>query len=350
MKKRRGRRNKNMTRRKTAGAMLMCATFMLVAAAPLVQSSETDAIHEIVKTENGPPSTCALTWMFVAPADGEWYAHVENHGMRWIIFDMIDLDISDVLIDRDMYRYAVYGNEFDTPPVVMTGGHTYQVTGTPNGPLGTSVTVTDVFEPIVVPEPPVAAFDISIDGLTVAVDASASFDPDGGAIVDYTWDWGDGAMDSGETATHTYVPPEGDLGASTPALGAPQNPYYIAGFTRDSEGVAIPGCTVTITNVNNGGSVVVESSSAGSYMYNLANMGEEYPYADGDEILVEAVKDSLSGSAVGYVDLDAGSSTQIDVVLEGETPPEPFDVTITLTVTDDEGETSTVSQTVTLSP
>ncbi|UCE90807.1 MAG: PKD domain-containing protein, partial [Methanobacteriota archaeon] len=179
-----------MRRRKTAGAMLMCATFMLVAAAPLVQSAED--VHEIVKTENGPPSTCALTWDFFAPSDGFWCAHVENHGMRWIIFDMIDTNTNDVVIDRDMYRYAVYTDVFDTPQVDVVGGHTYQITGTPNGPLGTSVTVTDVFEPIAEPEPPVASFTVSVDGLTVSVDASASYDPDG-TIVDYDWDFGDGS-------------------------------------------------------------------------------------------------------------------------------------------------------------
>ena len=334
----------NMRRRGTAaGAILICAAFALVAAAPLAQSSE-ETVHEILKDENGPPSTCALTWDFYAPLDGVWYAHVENHGMRWIIFDMVDITVPEVVIDRDMYRYAVYGDDFDIPSVPVTGGHTYEITGTPNGPLGTYVLVTDVFETD--NWPPVPSFTVTTDGLTVSVDASASEDPDG-TIVDYIWDWGDGTSDSGETATHTYVPPEGDLGSSTSALGAPQNPYYVAGFTKDSEGVALPGCTVTITNVNNGGVLVAESSAMGTYMVNIANMGEAYPYADGDEILVEAVKDSMSGSAVGYVDL-TGSTTQIDVVLEGGAAP--FDVTITLTVTDNDGATVSTSQTVTLYP
>ena len=113
--------------------------------------------------------------------------------------------------------------------------------------------------------------------------------------------------------------PESAVPGRSSDLGTPQNPYYVAGFTEDSEENPIPFCTVTITNVNNGGVLVIESSDVGSYMVNLVNMGEEYPYDDGDEILVEAVKDEMSGSDVGYVDL-AGSTTLIDVTLDTVIP------------------------------
>jgi hypothetical protein len=117
--------------------------------------------------------------------------------------------------------------------------------------------------------------------------------------------------------------PESAIPGRSSDLGAPQNPYYIAGYTEDSEGTAIPECTVTITNVNNGGSLVVASGPTGAYVANLVNMGELYPYTDGDEILVEAEKDALSGSAVGYVDLaDGNQNTLIDVTLEGTVIPE----------------------------
>lgn len=52
-------------------------------------------------------------------------------------------------------------------------------------------------------QPPSAAFDAPCDGLTCAMDASGSTDPDG-TITSYAWTFGDGATGSGRTATHTY--------------------------------------------------------------------------------------------------------------------------------------------------
>ena len=336
-----------MYRKKRAVAVLMCATFALVAAAPLVQS-DGETVHMIYKDENGPPSTCAETWDFLAPSDGTWSAHVENNGMRWIIFDMIDLGTNDLVIDREMYRYAVYGDVFDTPPVDVVGGHLYSITGTPNGPLDTYVLVTDVFTPAGA-QPPVADFTVSADGLTVDVDASASYDPDG-TIVSWEWDWGDGTTGTGETASHTYVPPLTAAPVASPTLGIPPPPYVIYGWTYDASATILPDCMVTVTNVRLGMSTTVMSDSSGSYNCDLNLIGgEDYPYVNGDEILIEAVKGELSGSATIVVDT-AIPYIQVDLVLEGEEPPEPFDVTITLTVTDNDGLSTTVSQTVTLYP
>lgn len=138
---------------------------------------------------------------------------------------------------------------------------------------------------------------------------------------------------------------------SSPALEAmPPPSYFIWGYTKDSEGSILGECTVTITNPRLGESRTVVSLADGRYMYDLANMAtenEEY-YADGDEILVEAVKDTLVGSSTGYVDTAAGNNLQLDVILEGGA--EPFEVTITLTVTDNDGMTSTWSETLMLYP
>ncbi len=334
-----------MRRRKTAGAMLMCATFVLIAAAPLVSSEET--VHTILKDENGPPSTCALDWYITPTEDGTWYGHVTNYGMRWIIIDVLDEDTGGLLIDREMYRYAVYGDEFDTASVHMVSGHTYMITGTPNGPLGTYVTVEDVFVPDVAHEPPVAAFEVIVDGLTVSVDASASDDPDG-TIVSWDWDWGDGSVGTGETASHTYAPPLEGAGetVSNPALGI-EMPHPITGTCYDSVGTPLAGCDVTVTyweseTVSYSGTTVSEDN--GVYQFDISAFPGDW--LTGKYVKVEAVNGPLSGWAEGYT-TDAFYDI-IDVVLEGEPGPIEFDVSITLTVTDNDGLTATVSHTVTL--
>jgi hypothetical protein len=52
-------------------------------------------------------------------------------------------------------------------------------------------------------EPPAAGFVSVVSGLSVAVDASGSLDPDG-SIERYDWDFGDGSSGLGVTAEHTY--------------------------------------------------------------------------------------------------------------------------------------------------
>ncbi|MEM2838641.1 MAG: PKD domain-containing protein [Thermoplasmata archaeon] len=52
--------------------------------------------------------------------------------------------------------------------------------------------------------PPVASFAVSVEGLSVSVDASASYDVDG-VIVSYSWSWGDSRTGSGVMASHTYA-------------------------------------------------------------------------------------------------------------------------------------------------
>ncbi len=52
--------------------------------------------------------------------------------------------------------------------------------------------------------PPVAMFSVVKSDLTVAVDGSASYDPDG-TIVSYDWNFGDGSSATGMTAVHTYA-------------------------------------------------------------------------------------------------------------------------------------------------
>lgn len=95
-----------------------------------------------------------------------------------------------------------------------TATHTYQAAGT----YDVTLVVTDdkgaaspaATKQVTVTEPPnqdpTAAFSVSTNDLTVAVDASASEDPDG-TVSQYAWEFGDGSTGSGVTANHTYNSP-----------------------------------------------------------------------------------------------------------------------------------------------
>jgi len=84
------------------------------------------------------------------------------------------------------------------------GSFTVTLTVTDNqGLAGTPVQqqVTTTLPPN---QPPVASFTATPNGLTVAVDGSASSDPDG-TIASYAWDFGDGATATTATASHAYA-------------------------------------------------------------------------------------------------------------------------------------------------
>jgi PKD repeat protein len=197
--------------------------------------------------------------------------------------------------------------------------------------------------------PPVPDFTISVDGLTVSVNAALSTDDKG--IVSYEWNWGDGSpVESGVTASHTYdVPSRSASAAKASAIGPapmqPPPPYNVIGYTKDDKSNLIPFCTVTITNVRTAVSVVVTSDANSFYMYNLNDLPSGWVV--GDTIHVKAEKGTMVGENTGIA--EGGAYLWIDVVLQDTALP-PFDVTITLTVTDSGGNKVSISKTVTLYP
>ena len=84
---------------------------------------------------------------------------------------------------------------------------TYTVTLTVTDDDGATATTTrQVVVPPAANQPPVAAFTAAPTPLAVAVNASASTDPDG-TIASYAWDFGDGGTATGVTASRTYAAP-----------------------------------------------------------------------------------------------------------------------------------------------
>ncbi len=89
----------------------------------------------------------------------------------------------------------------------VTASHTYSAAGV----YSVTLTVTDnqgvssvATHSATVNLAPTANISVSCNGLTCAVNGSASSDPDG-TIASYAWNFGDGATATGVTANHTYA-------------------------------------------------------------------------------------------------------------------------------------------------
>jgi len=236
----------------------------------------------------------------------------------------------------------------------VTADHTYAAPGT----YTITLTVADVKgltdsatdDVILVDNPPMAAFTITVDGLTVSVNASASTDDWG--VVSYSWNWGDGTTSSGVTATHTYAVAAAAASASAQTSGviisAEPPPYYVAGYTYGPNGAILTDCVVKITNVRTGAwNLTASSATTGLYRFNLHSIAGDF--IEGDLINITATKGTMIGWNESAVPTPMGSYMTMHVTLV-ETAAEPFQVTITLTVTDSKGQSATLVQTVMIYP
>jgi PKD repeat protein len=102
--------------------------------------------------------------------------------------------------DRQIYEYPINVGYIERE-VSLTQNFSHKFSSVPYDLLGTGVGEE-------VNHPPVASFTYSPEdpflGEEMTFDASSSYDPDGGEITAYTWDFGDGNIASGEVVTHTY--------------------------------------------------------------------------------------------------------------------------------------------------
>ena len=139
---------------------------------------------------------------------------VTNHGSEDEVFTL-EIYYDEILIYSEQYSIAGKSTRtitytWDTTGVAP-GTYTLMVEAMlpedvkPEDNVFTGPTITIM--PLV-KQPPVALFDFTpefpIVGETVTFNASESYDPDGGKIIEYLWDFGDNYTGTGMVVTHSY--------------------------------------------------------------------------------------------------------------------------------------------------
>jgi PKD repeat protein len=169
---------------------------------------------------------------------------------------------------------------------------------------------------VVANQPPTADFSTEVDDLKLSVDAAASTDADG-TIADYAWDFGDGATGSGATDSHTY---------------AASGTYDVKLTVTDNDGATDTSTkTVTVTLPPNAAPHAAFTSSVNDLTVSVDGSGSNDP--DG----------SIESYAWNFGDgsTDSGASATHKYDASGT-------YTVRLTVTDNRGDSDSVTQDVTV--
>ncbi|MET0965599.1 MAG: PKD domain-containing protein [Nakamurella sp.] len=158
---------------------------------------------------------------------------------------------------------------------------------------------------------PVAAFTASCQVQTCAVDAAGSSDPDG-AVSSYAWNWGDGATGVGATASHRYA---------------------TAGTYQ-----------VTLTVTDNAGAASTVSHSVNPVA--PANVAPTAAFTSSCDLLTCTVDSAPAtdpdGTLAGFV-WDFGDGSSGTGATSGHTYSAAGSFIVTLTVTDNQGATGTIT-------
>ncbi len=204
-----------------------------------------------------------------------------------------------------------------------TATHTYAAAGSysvvltvtdDKGAGGTATRTVAVTQPADVP--PTASFTVTISKLAASFDASGSSDSDG-TVAGYAWDFGDGTSGTGQKPAHTY---------------ALAGTYTVALTVTDDRGGSATTTKAVTTAAN-----VKPSAAFSTSCTDLACSFNGSASADSDGTIA-----SYAWS-FGDTGTATGATATHTYAAKGS-----FDVT--LTVTDDDGATDSVMQTVTVAP
>ncbi|MFC6713178.1 PKD domain-containing protein [Branchiibius cervicis] len=171
---------------------------------------------------------------------------------------------------------------------------------------------------------PTASFTATASGLTASVDGSASSDPDtGDSVASYVWDFGDGSQPvttTTPTTSHTY-----SAGGS----------YTITLTVKDSSGTASTATTHAVTVAAPPANVPPVAAFTSSVAHNVASF-------DGSG-------SSDSDGTVASYDWDFGDgSTHATTAKPNHTYTSAGSYNVTLTVTDNQGATNSVTKSITV--
>ncbi len=313
--------------------------------------------------------------------------------------------------DGSIVNYAWdFGDGWTTAGVDQkTASHTYATAGTKTITLkvtdddGDTDTVSHDVTVVAPNQLPTAAIDASVDNLDVTVDGGDSTDPDG-TIVSYAWDFGDGSTDTGKTPgvhryatagqktiTLTVTDNDGATDTKTATVTAtrPPNQAPVAGFNASTNNLVVtvsgasstdPDGTIASYDWNFGDGATDTGKTPAPHTYTSGGTktvtltvtdNDGATNAISQEVTVSAANQSPSASFTAgatnlKVDVDAGASADPDGsiasyewsfgegqpgtgVTDSHTYTTAGEKTITLTVTDNKGASTTVSKTVTVS-
>jgi PKD repeat protein len=210
-----------------------------------------------------------------------------------------------------------------------TPSHTYAAAGTftvsltvvdndglSSAPASTTATIVEQTQiPVADPNGPYTG----VEGREVTFDGTGSYDPDGGSIVSYAWDFGDGNTGIGANPTNVYV-----------AAGT----YTVTLTVTDDEGeVSVPATTSAVIALDVAPTALTDGPYNGTVNVSLTMDGSTS--FDPDGVIVSWDWDFGDG------DTGAGETTSHAYAAEGV-------YTVSLTVTDDFGNNGNTTTTATI--
>jgi peptide/nickel transport system substrate-binding protein len=156
----------------------------------MVGNSDSDYMVLVVEPAPEPVTVAKLSggldsvvsWTFVAGPNCTWSLEAMNYGLSRLDVDVLDLTIGVIVLDETL-RFT-QDDYWYSGPVAVMDDHVYKVTLRPFGTAGSYAVVTEAFESFY------GSMDYvysSVEGTSVRVDGSSSFEPVDLAESVYDW-------------------------------------------------------------------------------------------------------------------------------------------------------------------